>query len=181
MSRQEFKKDDSGKPRVELVEPSFILGLGSVLGFGAEKYEANNWKLLTEDDRGRIFGAMQRHTLAYQRGERIDPESGLSHLHHASFGLMVLNYLDEQDDINLIDDDEDVIKDGTDSFFGAVDKSFKACESHAYECQCDDCTTLNEVYGILLTDKKGLWQHTNQLNKDIAKGQIIYAFKTLLD
>ena len=46
------------------------------------------------EDRGRIVGAMQRHLLAYQDGEKIDPESGLSHLYHASFGLMVLDYFD---------------------------------------------------------------------------------------
>jgi len=91
---KKFTKRDGGKPRVELVEPKFILGLAEVLTFGAEKYEANNWKLMGDEDRGRIVGAMQRHLLAYQGGEKLDPESGLSHLYHASFGLMVLDYFD---------------------------------------------------------------------------------------
>jgi hypothetical protein len=33
---------------------------------------------------GRVFGAMMRHSWAWWRGERTDPESGLPHLHHAA-------------------------------------------------------------------------------------------------
>ena len=91
---KKFTKYDSGKPRVELVEPKFILGLAQVLTFGAEKYAKDNWKLMTVDDRDRVYGAMQRHLLAYWGGEKIDPESGMSHLYHASFGMMVLDYFD---------------------------------------------------------------------------------------
>ncbi len=94
----DFMKDDTQKNRLELIEPEFIEGLGAVLTFGAIKYEAWNWrKASTKDDQDRIFGALLRHLMAYKKGEKIDPESGMSHLYHASFGLMTLDYFDRID------------------------------------------------------------------------------------
>ena len=95
---KEFMKFDGGKPRIELVDSGIIIGLAQVLSFGAEKYEAHNWKLIQPKDLDRIYGAVQRHLLAYNDGERFDPESGLSHLYHANFGLMVLDYFDRKGD-----------------------------------------------------------------------------------
>ena len=37
-------KHDGGKPRVELVPPSLMIAVGSVLAFGAKKYGDNNWR-----------------------------------------------------------------------------------------------------------------------------------------
>ena len=91
----EFKKFDGKKNRLELIEPEFILGLGRVLSFGADKYEAHNWKKATsEEDQDRIKGAMLRHMMAYIGGEKIDPETGESHLHHISCNSMFLNHFD---------------------------------------------------------------------------------------
>ena len=89
-----FQKYDTGKPMVSLVESKFIFGVAEVLTFGAVKYGPNNWKLGTsEDDIRRYKDALLRHVLAYTSGEINDPESGLSHLHHASANLMFLDYL----------------------------------------------------------------------------------------
>ena len=91
----EFKKFDGKKNRLELIEPQFILGLGKVLSFGAAKYEKNNWmKASSEEDQDRIKGAMMRHMMAYMSGEKLDPETGFSHLHHISCNLMFLDYFD---------------------------------------------------------------------------------------
>ena len=91
----EFKKFDGKKNRLELIEPEFILGLGRVLSFGADKYEAHNWKKATSiDDQDRIKGAMLRHMMAYIGGEKTDPETGESHLHHISCNSMFLNHFD---------------------------------------------------------------------------------------
>ncbi len=90
-----FKKDDSGKNRLELVEPAFFKGLGQVLTMGAIKYEANNWKLgNSPEDIERIKGALLRHLMDYLDGDKTDVESGLSHLYHTAFGLMTLDYFD---------------------------------------------------------------------------------------
>lgn len=82
-------KHDAGKARVGLIDPSFILGLADVLTFGAKKYSAHNWT--TGMSYERLFNATQRHLLAWFSGEDNDPETGLPHLHHAAFGLMVLS------------------------------------------------------------------------------------------
>ena len=39
---------------------------------------------------GRVFGALMRHLWAWWAGETKDPETGISHLYHASCCLMFL-------------------------------------------------------------------------------------------
>lgn len=90
-----FQKDDSKKIRLELIDPTFINGLGAVLTFGAEKYEANNWKLANSPaDRERIKGAMLRHQMELANGTEIDPDSGLHHAYHIACNAMFLAYHD---------------------------------------------------------------------------------------
>ena len=89
-----FKKNDSGKPKVSLVEPKFILGIAEILTFGAEKYGVENWKKATPEDVTRVKDALLRHLMAYIDGEKIDPESGKSHLYHIGCNTMFLDYFD---------------------------------------------------------------------------------------
>jgi hypothetical protein len=77
----EGRKDDGGKPRMDLIPPELLFGVADVLHYGAEKYAARNWE--KGMSWGRVFGAMMRHMWAWWRGERIDAESGLPHLAHA--------------------------------------------------------------------------------------------------
>lgn len=81
-------KHDSGKPRVDLLDPLWLLAVARVLGFGAEKYEAHNWRKGIAQSR--LLAAAMRHLLAYNSGEDTDQESGLPHLAHASCCLMFL-------------------------------------------------------------------------------------------
>lgn len=75
-------KFDDDKLRYDLVPPEAIEGLARVLTFGAKKYAPRNWeKGMTW---GRVFGALMRHLWAWWRGEEKDPETGFSHLDHAS-------------------------------------------------------------------------------------------------
>lgn len=91
---EDFKKFDTGKPMVSLVESEFILGTAKVLTLGAEKYAIDNWKLgSSEKDIRRYKDALLRHTLAYTSGEELDPETGLSHAYHAACNLMFLDYM----------------------------------------------------------------------------------------
>lgn len=82
------RKDDTGKPRYELLAPEFLEGTARILTFGARKYADRNW------ERGmkwsRCFGALMRHMWAWWRGEKLDPETGESHLLHAACCLMFL-------------------------------------------------------------------------------------------
>jgi hypothetical protein len=77
----EGRKDDSAKPRMDLVPPELLFGVSDVLTYGAAKYAPRNWE--KGMSWGRVFGALMRHMWAWWSGQRIDPESGLSHLAHA--------------------------------------------------------------------------------------------------
>lgn len=81
-------KHDTSKPRISLVPAEFIEGVAKVLTFGAAKYDAYNW--VKGFDWYRLMDGVQRHLLAFERGEDIDPESGECHLLHATCGIMFL-------------------------------------------------------------------------------------------
>ena len=89
MKRAAFTKYDGGKPRPALLPPHALTEVSKVLAFGAQKYAPGNWRNV--DDRQRSSEALARQWLAYQRGEDIDPESGLPHLAHlCCSGLFLL-------------------------------------------------------------------------------------------
>jgi len=79
---------DSGKTRVELIDPYTLEEMGKVLAFGAEKYDPWNWT--RGISYGRLLGSILRHTFAFMRREDIDPESGCHHLAHAMCDVMFL-------------------------------------------------------------------------------------------
>lgn len=84
-------KYDAGKPRLDLIDPLAIEGLANVLGFGAQKYSAHNWR--NGIQYSRLIAALLRHTFAILRGETIDPESGLPHIDHVGCCWMFLSNL----------------------------------------------------------------------------------------
>ena len=97
---QQGRKFDGGKLEYGLLPPKALEATVSVLTFGAQKYERNNWKFVPESKR-RYFDALQRHLWAWKSGEQLDPESGIHHLAHAMCCLM---FLYEHDTIYSIDD-----------------------------------------------------------------------------
>lgn len=71
---------NSGKIRLDLVPESAIVGLGKVLTIGAKKYAPDNWrKGLDWSD---VSSSLERHLMAYKRGEDFDLETGLLHMEH---------------------------------------------------------------------------------------------------
>lgn len=81
-------KHDQDKPRMDLLDRFAIEQLALVLGFGAQKYAAHNWRNGLEYSR--LVAAALRHIHAFNSGEDNDPESGLPHLAHAMCCLMFL-------------------------------------------------------------------------------------------
>lgn len=81
-------KFDGDKPMLALLPMEALEEVGKVLTFGAQKYDAHNWR------KGfvwsRLLSAALRHTFAFVRGEDKDPETGLSHLAHAVCCLLFL-------------------------------------------------------------------------------------------
>lgn len=82
------QKFDQDKPRMDLLDSDAIEQLAMVLGFGAKKYAAHNWRAGISTSR--LVAAALRHLFAYLRGEDKDPESGLSHVAHAMCCCMFL-------------------------------------------------------------------------------------------
>lgn len=85
-------KFDSGKPRLDLLDPYFIEDLGKVLTFGAEKYDANSWQNVSNAT-ARYRAALLRHCIALLKEEPIDKESGLQHTAHIAANAMFLHWL----------------------------------------------------------------------------------------
>lgn len=85
---QDDLKFDHGKLRHDLVPPEVVNALASVLTFGAAKYGDRSWQ--RGMDWSRVYGAAQRHMLAFWGGDDIDPESGMPHLWHALTNLAFL-------------------------------------------------------------------------------------------
>jgi hypothetical protein len=88
------RKDDQGKPRLDLIPPKALIDLGKVLAYGAEKYGDDNWRKV-KDGENRYYAAALRHLLAWRSGEMLDPDSGLPHLSHAMTCLLFLSSLDK--------------------------------------------------------------------------------------
>lgn len=76
------------KPALSMIPKSSLDLEAAVLAFGAKKYERNNWKKGMEWTR--LVDSALRHITAWNDGEELDPESGLSHLAHAKCCLSFL-------------------------------------------------------------------------------------------
>ena len=87
-------KFDTSKLRYSLIPPVATKALAEVLTYGAEKYAPNNWQLVSNPEE-RYTDALLRHLESYRAGEKIDPESGFSHLKHAITNIAFLLYFEE--------------------------------------------------------------------------------------
>lgn len=80
------EKFDHGKPPISLIPTLPLMEVAKVMGHGANKYGAYNWRGGLEYSR--YLSAAMRHILAFQEGENTDPESHQHHLAHAICSLM---------------------------------------------------------------------------------------------
>jgi hypothetical protein len=79
-------KLDKGKPPMDMLDFVALAEIAKVLQFGAQKYAADNWRegITTR----RTVAAALRHLLQFVSGEKLDAETGLSHLAHAGCEIM---------------------------------------------------------------------------------------------
>lgn len=82
-------KHDHGKLRWDLLPVAPIEAVIRILEYGADKYGAENWRGLKSQET-RLYAAALRHLTAWGKGEKIDPESGLSHLAHCAANLVFM-------------------------------------------------------------------------------------------
>lgn len=87
------QKHDTKKPRWDLLPWEAQSQIVDVLTFGAEKYGPDNWRDLPFARR-RYAAAAFRHIVAWLKGERQDPESGLHRLAHAACFILFLLEMD---------------------------------------------------------------------------------------
>ena len=95
----EGKKYDQDKLKVELLYNDLVNELESVakvLSFGATKYGARNWRGVSKE---RYGAALIRHYNASVKGERLDPESGQSHLAHAICCALFMLYIENNESV----------------------------------------------------------------------------------
>jgi hypothetical protein len=83
----EGMKFDNGKPDYSLLPFAAVDEVVKVLTYGAAKYDRFNWEKV---DAVRYQAATMRHFSTHMQGEKIDPESGISHLAHAICSLLYL-------------------------------------------------------------------------------------------
>lgn len=83
------KKFDQGKLPYDIVPWDAVEKIIEIMQYGAKKYGKNNWQNLP-DFNDRYFAALERHIIAWRKGEKLDSESGLSHLAHAGCNALFL-------------------------------------------------------------------------------------------
>lgn len=81
-------KNSDSKGDISLVPVGIIEAIRQTRLYGVKKYhDPDNWKKVEPQ---RYKDAAYRHWLAYIKGEKLDPESGLPHLHHCACNLAFL-------------------------------------------------------------------------------------------
>jgi len=118
-------KHDAQKPRLDLIPAEALVGMGEVLGFGAEKYDAHNWR--KGIDHSRLFAAAQRHLWQYWNGDTLDDESGLNHLKHAMTNIAMMLASPEYDDR-----------------YQKKERACETCINFGYEEVCERCDDLDK-------------------------------------
>ena len=83
------RKFDGDKPQYGLLPPKALKETVKVLTLGAQKYEPDNWKIVP-DAQSRYFDALMRHLWDWKSGEKLDPETGISHLAHACCNILFI-------------------------------------------------------------------------------------------
>lgn len=82
------------KPRWDLLPLQEIEDLVKVYTAGAKKYAPNSWQKL-DNGYQRYKAALFRHLLAYEKGERIDPDTKCMHLAQVAWNAVAMLWFDK--------------------------------------------------------------------------------------
>lgn len=85
-----------GKLRWELLPLEIIEMIVAVFTFGANKYSSWSWNKLPNGYE-RYKAAFIRHMLLFEKGEWLDPDSGLPHLAHCMWNACAMYWFGKQD------------------------------------------------------------------------------------
>lgn len=89
------KKYDTDKPELHRIPAEALYALAEVFAFGAKKYGDDNWRKGIEPKR--LYNAAMRHMLAWNEGEAVDSDSGISHVAHAMCNMAMMVALDKKE------------------------------------------------------------------------------------
>lgn len=92
--------------RFELIDTPWLWDVAEVCGFGAEKYDDDNWR--KGYDWKLTYGALNRHLSQFWMRQDRDDESGLPHLAHAAWHTMVLHRFSSDPQYSQYDSRPDV-------------------------------------------------------------------------
>ena len=93
---QQGVKYDEDKLQWSLLPFRALKEVVAVLGFGAKKYAPDNWQRVP-DARTRYVDAAFRHLTDWHLKERLDGETGKSHLAHAICCLLFLLWFEQEE------------------------------------------------------------------------------------
>ena len=90
------KKYDTDKLKYSLLPKKVIEDVIKVLMIGEKKYGTDNW-IYVDNGYERYYNACLRHLQAWYYGEKLDTESGISHIIHAICCLMFIDWKDKNE------------------------------------------------------------------------------------
>jgi len=88
----EGKKYDKGKLRWDIFPLEQVEKGIEIMMQGMDNYGLDNWRGLED---WRIYNALMRHIQNWKKGEKIDSESGKTHLAHALVNVVFLMWKED--------------------------------------------------------------------------------------
>lgn len=85
------KKNDNGKPRLDLIPSEFLIETAKALTYGGNLYGEHNFR--KGIDYSRLLSAAKRHIELELAGLEKDKDSGHSHLSHAAASLAMYAFM----------------------------------------------------------------------------------------
>lgn len=139
-----------GKVPLEYLESALETPLAHVMKHGADKYGRRNYRD-TPCKISTYVGAIRRHTLAWQQGEDIDPDSGQPHLAHIAACCAVM--LGAEEAGTRVDDRHEAVStplsdrvhiDGDQSAKGLTAEYNRGADELVEELHADSCRLLGK-------------------------------------
>lgn len=95
--KEQADRYNQGKPQYSLLDFQCLEPGVRALEYGAIKYSRNNWR--KGMPQSKLIDSLIRHLDALIRGEKIDTESGVSHIGHIQANAMFLGNKNNKEDI----------------------------------------------------------------------------------
>lgn len=161
----EAKKNDfqDGKLRWDLLPLEEIEDIVKVYTAGSKKYGDNNWQYL-KDGYQRYKAAMFRHLLEYEKGNKIDEETGCQHLAQVAWNAIAMLWISK----NEYKPSTDVLKKALDE---RIEEKIDNCNAILDKIQLSSKEEIERrsEFTTISGMKKDIRQLIRKLSKKLAK------------